>query len=64
MLHPLLSTRASWISCLQPGVLRRPPLVQPHLMQSQPAFIMVTPKTALEYCSQEASFSDLIGKRD
>ena len=29
---------------------------QPYLMQSQPAFIMVTPKTALEYCSQEGLY--------
>ena len=59
MFHPLLSTRASWISstgCLSvaPGALCRPAMKQPYLMQSQPAFIMVTPKTALEYCSQES----------
>ena len=59
MLRPLLSTRASWVSCtgclpVASVILCSPSLMQPHLMQSQPAFIMVTPKTALEYCSQEA----------
>ena len=65
VLHPLLSTTASCTGCLlvAPGALGRPATMKPYLMQSQPAFIMVTPKTALEYCSQEAS-QDLVDKRN